>query len=104
VRGFFQGLDVSHPNLTGKSGRMPSMLTAVTVSDLLHQLGDIPPEGVRLQAPPGTATEADVVAVHSHEEHLGELVDGVLVEKTLGYYESYIAATLRRLLGNFVGI
>jgi Uma2 family endonuclease len=81
---------------------MPSMLTAVTVSDLLHQLGDIPPERVRLQPPPGTATEADVVAVLSREERLCELVDGVLVEKTLGYYESYIAATLIRLLGNFV--
>ena len=48
---------------------MPSMLT-VTVSDLLHQLGDIPPERVRLQPPPGTATEADVVAVHSREDPL----------------------------------
>jgi hypothetical protein len=69
---------------------MSSLLTAVTVSDLLHQLGDIPPERVRLQPPPGTATEADVVAVHSREDRLCELVDGVLVEKTLGYYESYI--------------
>ena len=78
------------------------MLTAVTVSDLLYQLGDIPPERVRLQPPPGTATEVDVVAVHNREDRLCELVDGVLVEKTIGYYESYIAATLIRLLGNFV--
>jgi len=81
---------------------MPSVLTAVTVSDLLRQLGDIPPERVRLQPPPGTATEADVVAVHSREDRLCELVDGVLVEKTMEYYESYIAATLIRRLGNFV--
>src|SRR5712691_9765395 len=81
---------------------MPSMLTAITVSDLLHQLGDIPPERVRLQPAPGTATEADVVAVHDREKRLCELVDGVLVEKTMGYYESYIAATLIRLLGNFI--
>jgi Uma2 family endonuclease len=81
---------------------MPSLLTAVTVSDLLHQLGNISPERVRLQPAPGTATEADVVAVHNREKHLCELVDGVLVEKTPGYYESYIAATLIRLLGNFV--
>ena len=81
---------------------MPSMLTAVTVSDLLHQLGDIPPERVRLQSTPGTATEADVVAVHGREKRLCELVDGVLVEKTMGYYESYIMATLIRLIGNFV--
>lgn len=78
------------------------MLTAVTVSDLLHQLGDIPPERVRLQPTPGTATETDVVAVHNREHRLCELVDGILVEKTMGYYESYIAATLIRLLGNFV--
>jgi hypothetical protein len=79
-----------------KSRKMPSVLTAVTVSELLHQLGDIPPERVRLQPPPGTATEADVVAVHNREERLCELIDGVLVEKTIGYYESYIAATLIR--------
>ena len=81
---------------------MPSILTAVTVSDLLHQLGGIPPARVRLQPTPGTATEADVIAVHDREDRLCELVDGVLVEKTMGYYESYIAATLIRLIGNFV--
>jgi hypothetical protein len=81
------------PHLTGKSRKMPSVLTAVTVSDLLHQPGGILPERVRLQPPPGTATEVDVVAVHNREDRLCELVDHVLVEKTLGYYESSIAAT-----------
>jgi Uma2 family endonuclease len=81
---------------------MPLLPTVVTVSDLLHQLGDIPLERVRLQPPPGAATEADVTAVHSRENRLCELVDGVLVEKTMGYYESYMAATLIRLIGNFV--
>jgi Uma2 family endonuclease len=78
------------------------MPTAVTVSDLLYQLGDIPASRVRLQPWPGTATEADVLAVHTQEERLCELVDGVLVEKTMGYYEAYLAATLVRLIGNFV--
>jgi Uma2 family endonuclease len=78
------------------------MHTAVTVSDLLYQLGDIPASRVRLQPVPGTATEADVVAVHTQEDRLCELLDGVLVEKTMGYYESYVAATLIRLIGNFV--
>lgn len=77
---------------------MPSMLTAVTVADLLHQLGDIPPERVRLQPIPGTATEADVVAVHDREDRLCALVDGVLVEKTIGYYESYISRNQSTLL------
>jgi len=76
------------------------MHTAVTVSDLLYQLGDIPAYRVRLQPAPGTATEADVVAVQDRENRLCELVDGVLVEKTMGYYESYVAATLIRLIGN----
>ena len=43
------------------------MHTAVTVSDLLYQLGDIPASRVRLQPAPGTATEADVVTVHDRE-------------------------------------
>ena len=89
-----------HPPRKGES--MPSMLTAVTVSDLLYQLGDIPASRVRLQPVPGTASEADVVAVHDREKRLCELMDGVLVEKTIGYYESYVAATLIRLIGNFV--
>lgn len=81
---------------------MPSIPPAVTVSDLLYQLGDIPASRVRLQPAPGTATEADIVTVHDREKRLCELVDGVLVEKTMGYYESYVAATLIRLIGNFV--
>jgi hypothetical protein len=32
--------------------------TYVTVADLLQALGDIPPERVRMEPPPGTATEA----------------------------------------------
>lgn len=81
---------------------MPTILTAVTVAELLDSLGDIPAERVRLQPPPGTATESDVVAVQVQEDRLCELLDGTLVEKTIGYYESYIATTLSRLLGNFV--
>ncbi len=81
---------------------MPSVYTAITVSDLLSQLGDIPASRVRLHPAPGTATEADAVSVHDREQRLCELVDGVLVVKTVRYCESYIAATLIRLLGNFV--
>ncbi len=81
---------------------MPAILTVVTVAELLDSLGGIPAERVRLQPPPGTATESDVVAVQVQEDRLCELLDGTLVEKTMGYYESYIATTLSRLLGNFV--
>jgi Uma2 family endonuclease len=48
--------------------------------------------------PPGTATEADVLAVYARERRLCELVDGVLVEKPVGYRESRLAS----ILGHFV--
>lgn len=46
--------------------------------------------------------ERDVVEIHDREDRLYELADGVLMEKTMGTYESYLAGLLVRLLGNFV--
>jgi len=74
----------------------------LTVADLLEQFGPLPLNRIRLDPAPGTATEEDVVRIHLREDRLYELVDGVLVEKTMGLYESYLAALLLRLLGNFV--
>ncbi len=68
--------------------------TVETVADLLESLGDIPPERIRMRPPPGTATEDDVLTVHASEKRLCELVDGVLVEKPMGYDESRLAAEL----------
>ena len=65
-----------------------------TVAALLERLGDIPPGRVRLRPAPGTATEQDVVQVERREDRLCELVDGVLVEKAVGAYESYLAMAL----------
>ncbi len=65
-----------------------------TVADLLERLGDIPPERVRLVPAPGHATGEDVLRVLELEDRLCELVDGVLVEKPMGWYESTVAAAL----------
>jgi Uma2 family endonuclease len=73
-----------------------------TLADLLEQLGDIAPERVRLRPPPGTATEQDVLEVHARTGRLCELVDGVLVEKGMGFRESLLACVLITLLSNFV--
>ena len=73
-----------------------------TVADLLHELGDIPADRVRLRPAPGTATERDVIEIEAREKRLCELIDGVLVEKTVGFDESLVAAALSRHLGNFV--
>ena len=72
--------------------------TAETVADLLEQLGGIAPGRVRLNPPPGTATEADLIAVSLWDDRLCELVDGVLVEKVLSYPESILAGLLGSVL------
>jgi Uma2 family endonuclease len=82
------------------------MSTAVvgdlTLADVLRQLGGISPRRIRFRPAPGTATEEDVIKIRDRERRLFELVDGVLVEKVMGYWESVLAIELARLLGNFV--
>lgn len=73
-----------------------------TLADLLEQLGGIPPSRVLVRPALGQATEADVLNVNDREGRLCELVDGVLVEKAMGYSESTLAMILGRLLLNFV--
>ncbi len=71
-----------------------------TVVDLLTSLGDISPSRVRLRPSPGTATEADLIAVNRGETRNCELVDGVLVEKVMSYRESLLAVALSALCGS----
>jgi len=73
-----------------------------TVAELLHELGDVPPHRVWLRPTPGTATEKDVIAAEERENRLCELVDGVLVEKGMGYYESRLAVVLIALVERFL--
>lgn len=73
-----------------------------TVADLLSALGDVPPNRVRLVPTPGTATERDVIAVHDREGRLCELIDGILVEKAMGFQESLLAGILLMHLNNFL--
>ena len=73
-----------------------------TVADLLDQLGGIPPERVRLVPPPGTATEKDVLEMDDHGGRVCELIDGTLVEKTLGFYEAWLAGRILQFIGSFV--
>jgi hypothetical protein len=64
------------------------------VADLLRRLGNIPPERIRMRPLPGTATEQDVIDIDAHEDRLCELIDGVLVEKAFGHFESRVALVL----------
>ncbi len=69
-----------------------------TLAQLLERLGSISPARVRFRPPPGTATQQDVLDCDKGEKRLCELVEGVLVEKAMGYYESRLAAVLLSLL------
>jgi Uma2 family endonuclease len=74
----------------------------LTLADILKRLGGISPKRIRFRPAPGTATERDVIRIRDRERRLFELVDGVLVEKIMGYWESVLAIELARLLGNFI--
>ncbi|ETW95545.1 MAG: hypothetical protein ETSY1_30200 [Candidatus Entotheonella factor] len=73
-----------------------------TLADLLAHLGDIAPDRVRFQPLPGTATEQDVLRIQAHEGRLCELVEQVLVEKAMGFRESYLAMALVAALQQFI--
>jgi Uma2 family endonuclease len=73
-----------------------------TAADLMERFGAIPLHRVRHDPAPGTATEQDVIEIQAHEDRLYELIDGVLVEKTVGTYESYLAVLLSHLLWSFI--
>ena len=73
---------------------------ANTMADLLEQLGGVSP--ARIRARPWPATVEDVVAIERRENRLFELIDGVLVEKVMGYGESRIASLLVIAIGDFI--
>jgi Uma2 family endonuclease len=73
-----------------------------TVADLYHRFGPIQFERIRQNPPPGSGTVDDVVRLNDHEDRLYELVDGILLEKTVGVQESIIAVTIATLLSIFV--
>jgi Uma2 family endonuclease len=74
----------------------------MTLADLLERFGPMPAARIRYDPPPGTATEQDVIALEAREHRLFELVDGVLVEKAMGFYESFLAMRLAQFLMLFV--
>ena len=64
------------------------------IANLRAHLGHIPLRWIRLYPPLGRATLEDVLTVQAREDRLCELIDGVLVEKTVSYCESRLALLL----------
>jgi Uma2 family endonuclease len=79
-----------------------SIASIETLAELLHRLGDIPLERIRFRPHPGTATEQDAIEAEARTGRPCELVDGVLVEKAMGYYESRLVVILSYFLESFL--
>jgi Uma2 family endonuclease len=73
-----------------------------TLADLLQRLGGVPLDRIRFHPSPGSATLQDVLDVKQREGVLCELVEGVLLEKPVGYNESSLAGFLVGLLNAYV--
>ncbi|MFN0021965.1 MAG: Uma2 family endonuclease [Pirellulaceae bacterium] len=72
------------------------------LAELIDSLGGIPLERIRVDPPLGTGTIDDIVSIEEKEGRLCEMIEGVLVEKTMGYFESEIAVLLAAALIQFV--
>jgi Uma2 family endonuclease len=73
-----------------------------TLADLQQRLGGISLERIHLYPWPGLATERDLLEVHARTGRLCELVDGVLVEKPMGFYESALAVAIGHFLRQYL--
>jgi len=73
-----------------------------TASEVIAHFGDIPIARIRTSPSPGEATEADVIELHERHDRLYELIDGTLVEKTMGWKEAELAIIIATMLRNFV--
>ncbi len=73
-----------------------------TAADLVALFGPIPLWRIRFEPAPGAATEQDVLDIYAREKRLCELVDGFLVEKTVGIEESCLASFIGGLISIFL--
>lgn len=84
---------------TPRSTRLP---TDWNLADVQDHVGGVPLERIRAFPPPGFATVEDVEEIQAKEDRLFELIDGILVEKAMGYFESFLAMLIGLKLTAFV--
>ena len=73
-----------------------------TLAEVLDRLGNVPLGRIRVNPPLGTAVVDDVERIQAQEGVICELVEGVLLEKTMGMMESFLAVYLAELINQFV--
>jgi Uma2 family endonuclease len=86
---------------SNSSARTLNAPTFENAQEWHHALGDVPLERIVFNPLPGTATEIDCIQMVEHHR-LVELLDGTLVEKGMGNYESLIASIIIHALIDFV--
>ncbi len=80
-----------------------SLLQPRNLAELLDRLGNVPLARVRFGPSFGSATEADVLRLlESEDKCICELIDGVLVEKPMGFKESTIAGIIVQYINNYL--
>ncbi len=72
-----------------------------TLADIIAAAGGVPPEWIIFTPLPGTATEADVVALDGMDITC-ELVNGILIREPMGNKDDRVAAIMHTLIGMFV--
>lgn len=73
-----------------------------SMQDIVERLGDIPLWRIRMDPPPGTATEYDLLRLlEGDPKSHCELIDGTLVEKEVGTPESVMAGHIQSRLTIF---
>ncbi len=87
-----------------QSAYAPNLALAATWEDRLADLGNIPLSRILTTPPPGEANCDDVTRAHDEQGKLCELVDGTLVEKAVGFQESFLASVLIHWLANFLEV
>lgn len=75
-----------------------------TLADVQARVGYVPDDRVLVYPAAGTATELDILDNTITGGRACELVDGILVEKAMGYREDYLAAWILRLLGRYLDV
>ncbi len=79
----------------------PPAVDVENLADLLERLGNVPMERIHILRPLGSATEDELIAYMERSGRLCELVDGVIVEKVSGYYESRLGVVLNGSLEKY---
>jgi Uma2 family endonuclease len=71
-------------------------------AEILARVGNVPPERILPYPPPGSATPEDAIDPKYVDGRAAEVVGGILVEKTVGVHDEYIAARMLYLLQQFM--